>query len=87
MGFNSGFKGLKYNGEIRRDLILILVYTIKRVGRIHFGGHISIIAPVTVVISRLRSGRSGIRIPLRERNFMFFKTSRPGMESTQPHIQ
>jgi len=68
-------------------LILILIYRIKAVGRIHFGRHISIIAPVTVVISRLRSGRSGVRIPLRERSLIFFKTSRLPLESTQPHIQ
>jgi len=64
-------------------LILILVYRIKTVGRIHFGGHISIIAPFTVVISRLRSGRSGVQNPLRERSFISFKTSRPVLESTQ----
>jgi hypothetical protein len=67
--------------------MLISIYGLKTAGRINFGGHISIIDQGSVVCSRIRSERSGVRNPVKERSFLFFITSRPAQEPTQSHIQ
>ena len=53
----------------------------RTVGPIHFGAHISIIVPVSVVISRLRAGRSGTRIPLRAKVFSLLQNVHTGSEA------
>jgi hypothetical protein len=42
---------------------------------------------VLVIVTKLRAGRSGVRMSVRAEIFLFSKTSRPAFGPTQPPIQ